>query len=181
MKLNLYSFILFFVLSFGVKAQIDPIHYYGVKYYPNSSMIAYFYLYGIDCQKEVAFLTEQMKSVDFVNRFVINKEGNKYWGMIETNKTVQEENLTNIINGFINNFGDQCMEIQPCKKTKTLPADFPKYIDTGNPETDRMNYKKAKDEWIKQHPKEYKEINNGDLLTPEQKQKQLEEKMSKDN
>lgn len=40
----------------------------------------------------------------------------------------------------------------------SLPADFPKYIDTGNPTADRENYRKAKDEWVMKNPKRYEEI-----------------------
>ena len=41
-----------------------------------------------------------------------------------------------------------------------VPASFPKYIDTGNPEQDRQTYAAAKRAWIQQHPEEYKALKN---------------------
>ncbi len=37
----------------------------------------------------------------------------------------------------------------------TMPADFPKYVNTGNKEQDDANYTAAKAAWIAQHPDEY--------------------------
>lgn len=36
-----------------------------------------------------------------------------------------------------------------------LPADFPKFVDTGNPEVDNANYKAAKDKWISENQELY--------------------------
>ena len=41
-----------------------------------------------------------------------------------------------------------------------LPDDFPKYTDTGNPESDRDNYRMAKDQWIADNPGKYQELLN---------------------
>jgi hypothetical protein len=44
-------------------------------------------------------------------------------------------------------------------KTETkIPADFPKYKDTGNPKQDRADYYDAKQKWIKEHPVEFEKI-----------------------
>lgn len=41
-----------------------------------------------------------------------------------------------------------------------LPADFPSYVNTGNPELDGINYEKAKTEWIKNNPEKYSALND---------------------
>lgn len=37
-------------------------------------------------------------------------------------------------------------------------SDFPKYIDTGNPQQDKTNYYNAKKAWATAHPEAYKKI-----------------------
>ena len=39
-----------------------------------------------------------------------------------------------------------------------LPSDFPKFVNTGNPELDNQNYSKLKQEWISTHQEEYKKM-----------------------
>lgn len=39
-----------------------------------------------------------------------------------------------------------------------LPNDFPKYVNTGNPELDNQNYSKQKEKWIMEHPEAYKKM-----------------------
>lgn len=46
------------------------------------------------------------------------------------------------------------------KSTVELPGDFPKYTDTGNPQSDRDSYKTAKDQWIADNPGKYQELLN---------------------
>ncbi|MFH1321818.1 MAG: hypothetical protein ABII90_14355 [Bacteroidota bacterium] len=41
-----------------------------------------------------------------------------------------------------------------------LPADFPRYVDTGNPEDDQKKYAKAKEQWIHDNPWRYNELFN---------------------
>jgi hypothetical protein len=41
---------------------------------------------------------------------------------------------------------------------KKMPADFPKYIDTGNKEKDVATYKAAKLKWINENPEKYKAL-----------------------
>ena len=41
---------------------------------------------------------------------------------------------------------------------KKMPADFPKYIDTGNKEKDVATYKVAKSKWINENPEKYQAI-----------------------
>ena len=41
-----------------------------------------------------------------------------------------------------------------------LPADFPKFITTGNYEEDKNNYNEAKLQWIKNNPESYKKLSN---------------------
>ncbi len=43
---------------------------------------------------------------------------------------------------------------------KSLPADFPKYKDTGNPEADKLDYKTRKEKWISENPERYKALLN---------------------
>lgn len=53
-------------------------------------------------------------------------------------------------------------EVQKENKTSQnsneLPDGFPTYINTGNPEKDREDYKRRKEEWIQSHPEEYKKM-----------------------
>jgi len=39
---------------------------------------------------------------------------------------------------------------------KSADSDFPKYINTGDPQKDMETYEKAKDEWIQKNPEKYK-------------------------
>ncbi len=41
---------------------------------------------------------------------------------------------------------------------KTIPADFPKYVETGNKEKDRATYNSAKLKWINDNPEKYKAL-----------------------
>ncbi|HLP10967.1 MAG TPA: hypothetical protein VK177_03485 [Flavobacteriales bacterium] len=40
-----------------------------------------------------------------------------------------------------------------------VPADFPKYVDTGNPEADANSFRAAKEQWYALHPAEAQKIN----------------------
>ena len=44
------------------------------------------------------------------------------------------------------------------KTSVSIPADFPKYIDTGNPKKDRADYHEAKQKWIKENPEAFEKI-----------------------
>lgn len=44
---------------------------------------------------------------------------------------------------------------------RSLPDDFPIYIDTGNPEADQETYKLAKEAWIVENPELYQELMKG--------------------
>ena len=39
---------------------------------------------------------------------------------------------------------------------QTNDGGFPQYVNTGDPQKDQDAYQKAKDEWIMQHPEEYR-------------------------
>lgn len=41
---------------------------------------------------------------------------------------------------------------------KQIPADFPKYVNTGNKKKDTKNHKAAKQKWIKNNPETYKAL-----------------------
>ena len=47
-------------------------------------------------------------------------------------------------------------ETKSTNKHQSLPPDFPKYIDTGEKLKDIENYRKRRDEWIKNNPEKYK-------------------------
>ncbi len=179
MKIKSLFLLMATVFSLNGYGQIDTIHFYGVKYYTEGNMIAYFYLNGIDCKKQSDFISEQMKQVSIVNRFVINYQNNHYWCMLDASKTISEDEIQDLINNFIIDFGYQCNEIPSTCKKIILPEDFPKYIDTGNIEQDRENYQRAKDKWIADHPEEYKKLNNRSNVSPELMQKKIEEKSLK--
>ncbi len=51
-------------------------------------------------------------------------------------------------------------ETKKIRSNIELPPDFPKYIDTGNPELDQYNYKIAKEQWISNNYERYKELLN---------------------
>ncbi|MBI4649162.1 MAG: hypothetical protein HY738_21860 [Bacteroidia bacterium] len=57
------------------------------------------------------------------------------------------------------------------ENTQQLPDDFPKFINTGNPEKDRENYKFAKEKWIEKNPELYKNLNNKTEISAEEKKK----------
>ncbi|HBX52494.1 MAG: hypothetical protein A2275_14470 [Bacteroidetes bacterium RIFOXYA12_FULL_35_11] len=44
------------------------------------------------------------------------------------------------------------------KTSVVIPADFPKYKDTGNPKKDRADYHDAKQKWIRKNPVEFEKI-----------------------
>jgi hypothetical protein len=181
MKKFFYLIVLSLFLVFSVSAQIAPVHFFGVKYYPEGNAIIYFHLNGIDCQEEAEFIQTKMKSVNNVNRFYVNKtdiEG-MYWCMLDINRTTSEQEIQDLIDGFIEEFGERCNPPEKACKQVQLPEDFPKYIDTGNPEQDRANYRKAKNAWIATHPEEYKKLNNGSNTPENLKQRKLEEKALK--
>jgi len=48
--------------------------------------------------------------------------------------------------------------VNNAEKTSILPADFPKYIDTGNKKQDLANFHEAKQKWIKENPERFKKI-----------------------
>ena len=55
------------------------------------------------------------------------------------------------------------INIQSEGKSKSiieLPGDFPKYTNTGNPQSDRDRYKTAKEQWITDNPGKYQELLN---------------------
>lgn len=41
-----------------------------------------------------------------------------------------------------------------------LPAGFPVYVNTGNPEKDQADYTAAKEKWISENPDHYKKMNS---------------------
>lgn len=51
------------------------------------------------------------------------------------------------------------LKAQTTTTPNVLPTDFPIYVNTGNPTLDAENYSNAKKEWIKNHPAEYKAMN----------------------
>lgn len=60
------------------------------------------------------------------------------------------------VNETLGHFG-----FSPVINTSTgLPPDFPVYIDTGNPEKDKENYGKAKNQWIQSNPDKYLNLLN---------------------
>ncbi|MBN2682869.1 MAG: hypothetical protein JXR58_10200 [Bacteroidales bacterium] len=58
------------------------------------------------------------------------------------------------------------------KTPAKLPADYPKFINTGNPEADKADYDARKKEWIENNPEEYKKISEGN---PSEEEKRREE------
>jgi hypothetical protein len=51
----------------------------------------------------------------------------------------------------------------------SLPSDFPKFVNTGNPELDNQNYSKEKAIWINEHPDLYKKMQEPTTLPSENK------------
>ncbi|PCJ27235.1 MAG: hypothetical protein COA97_04535 [Flavobacteriales bacterium] len=53
-------------------------------------------------------------------------------------------------------------EVKPIERKlasgKKLPADFPKYVNTGNKEKDAATYRTAKLKWINDNPEKYQAI-----------------------
>ncbi|HBS88459.1 MAG: hypothetical protein A2W91_15025 [Bacteroidetes bacterium GWF2_38_335] len=45
-------------------------------------------------------------------------------------------------------------------KGQIIPEDFPKFVDTGNPESDNATFKTAKDKWIQENPERYDMMHN---------------------
>lgn len=63
--------------------------------------------------------------------------------------------------------------------TNNWPADFPKFINTGNPAKDNEDYKDRKTEWIKNNPEKYKAISSSSKHFETEAEKK--EKLEKDN
>ena len=60
-----------------------------------------------------------------------------------------------------------------------LPADFPKFVDTGNPVLDAQKYTAAKEDWYAKNPKEAERLNGekfGQKITKEEYDKLPPEK-----
>ena len=53
----------------------------------------------------------------------------------------------------------------------SLPSDFPKFINTGNPELDNQNYAKQKALWINEHPELYKKMQEPSTISIDPKNK----------
>jgi hypothetical protein len=49
-------------------------------------------------------------------------------------------------------------EEAPNSFSRKMPADFPKFNDTGNPRTDAADYQKRKRQWIENNPEKYKKL-----------------------
>lgn len=62
-----------------------------------------------------------------------------------------------------------------------LPADFPKFIDTGNPKSDNYNYQKAKENWILENPEKYKIIINYGKTTDSENQEKISKEQKINN
>ena len=62
-----------------------------------------------------------------------------------------------------------------------LPSDFPKFIDTGNPQSDITDYQKTKDDWILKNPDKYKTIINFGKINDSENQEKIskEQKINK--
>lgn len=61
--------------------------------------------------------------------------------------------------------------------TEPATNEYPKYIDTGNPELDDENYARAKREWIKNHPEASKALDvEKEIITQEEYKQASEEK-----
>lgn len=67
----------------------------------------------------------------------------------------------------------------PSQTAISLPPDFPVFVDTGNPETDQQNYRRAKEDWIKANPERYQQMFRRGKPTEEQLQKRSERENSK--
>ncbi len=52
-------------------------------------------------------------------------------------------------------------------QNQILPADFPKYTDTGNPQQDNQKYTAAKQAWIAANPAVYEKMNEQSELAPQ--------------
>ncbi len=56
-------------------------------------------------------------------------------------------------------FNEMMLDPTPVKKQYYVRFhDLPVYINSGNPEIDKENYKNAKDEWIKNNPEKYNNL-----------------------
>lgn len=69
------------------------------------------------------------------------------------------------------NFSDSVKTTSASKNDNSALIDpsFPIFIDTGNPENDHVDYRKRKDQWIKENPESYKKMHTSESLTEEQK------------
>lgn len=66
-------------------------------------------------------------------------------------------------------------------RTHVLPDDFPKFIDSGNPEADAADYKQRKLEWIENNPERYNELTKGSHKTGNQSDRNLPLRLEKKN
>ncbi|OFY96108.1 MAG: hypothetical protein A3K10_16740 [Bacteroidetes bacterium RIFCSPLOWO2_12_FULL_31_6] len=168
----LISLILFFVPFVKTNAQIQSFKYEAFKDYNDNTRIAYFYIDGINSEKEEQFVQNELrKNVEILMFSVYPKTDNLNRCMIKTKSALDETIVKNFINKAINLFNQN-----PNTDINNIPNNFPKYIDTGNKEYDNKIYKAKKEEWIKNHPEEYNKIKgNGQMSEEDMSTKKIKE------
>ena len=69
-------------------------------------------------------------------------------------------------------------KIEKSKQTIVMEgiSDYPKFINTGNPEKDNQDFKKRKQEWINANPEKYKQISNPGMPSESDK-REIEKKL----
>ncbi len=69
-------------------------------------------------------------------------------------------------------------KIEKAKQTIVMQgiADYPQFINTGNPEKDNQDFKKRKQQWINANPEKYKQISNPGMPSESDK-REIEKKL----
>ncbi|MFH1319393.1 MAG: hypothetical protein ABII90_01910 [Bacteroidota bacterium] len=106
----------------------------------------------------------------------INNESKKFISEEEKNDIADQKHLNPEQQRALEVYGDR-VKLEKIKKekekedkreqvinSKNLPHNFPRYIDTGNPEEDTRKYAELKEKWIKNNPEIYKELFNNSKI-----------------
>ena len=162
------TFILITVLflSTYIFAQIKISKFEGVKDYNNGHRIAYFYIEGLNNNKElINYISSEFRTDENYSRFIIYPSTNttlKNRVMMEANVPINTNQLSLKLNQLYQHYSKIKSKYPNDKQNFYIELynvqDFPIYIDTGNEKQDEEIYEQRKKEWIKNNPKKFNKI-----------------------
>ena len=72
------------------------------------------------------------------------------------NELIERSNSSSLPNGYKKSTRQNDIK-------KTVPSDFPRFIDTGNPSSDSADYERRKNIWIQNNPDRYNKSGSGSI------------------